>query len=211
MVRAAVSLQAVAERLQGEDLLLEALDLEDMAVSGVSQDSRDVQPGDLFLCWKGLEYDAHAFLHRAADAGAVAAVVETLNDGVGLPQLQVSDGRRGAALASDEVLGSPWKSLFLGGVTGTNGKTTTCVLARHLLSSRGTAQSVGTLGLLDEDGKVVPETEGLTTPGPVQTTRSGGFRPAKNASAERTSRSPSRVNNVALFPDVPRSCAKRYI
>jgi UDP-N-acetylmuramoyl-L-alanyl-D-glutamate--2,6-diaminopimelate ligase len=166
-----VSLQAVAERLQGEGLLLEALDLGDVSVTGVSQDSREVLPGDLFLCWKGLEHDAHEFIKEAANAGAAAAVVETLNHRVGIPQLCVADGRKGAALASDEVLGSPWKRLFLGGVTGTNGKTTTCVLARHLLTTRGPARTVGTLGLVEEGGEVVPGTEGLTTPGPVQTTR----------------------------------------
>ena len=53
------------------------------------------------------------------------------------------------------------------GVTGTNGKTTTTLLAQHLLGSRGASAAVGTLGLIEPDGSVRDGTEGLTTPGPV--------------------------------------------
>ena len=42
----------------------------------------------------------------------------------------------------------PSSDLFLAGVTGTNGKTTTTVLARHLLRARGPSAAIGTLGLL---------------------------------------------------------------
>ncbi|MBT8396411.1 MAG: UDP-N-acetylmuramoyl-L-alanyl-D-glutamate--2,6-diaminopimelate ligase, partial [Gemmatimonadetes bacterium] len=62
----------------------------------------------------------------------------------------------------------PWTDLNLAGVTGTNGKTTVAVLARHLLGGIGPARAFGTLGLVEENGKVRPGTEGLTTPGPVQ-------------------------------------------
>jgi UDP-N-acetylmuramoyl-L-alanyl-D-glutamate--2,6-diaminopimelate ligase len=169
MGRPSLPLRVVADRLQEEGLLLGAIGLGDLTITGVTQDSRQVSPGDLFLCWRGIEHDAHGFLARAAEAGAVAAVVERFQEGIDLPQLQVEDGRRGAAVAADLVLGSPWKSIFLAGVTGTNGKTTTCVLARHLLGESGPVRAVGTLGLVGEDGMVLPGTEGLTTPGPVQT------------------------------------------
>jgi UDP-N-acetylmuramoyl-L-alanyl-D-glutamate--2,6-diaminopimelate ligase len=65
-------------------------------------------------------------------------------------------------------MGSPWRDLFFGAVTGTNGKTTTAVLARHLLQARGDTVAIGTLGLVERSGGVRPGTEGLTTPGPVQ-------------------------------------------
>jgi UDP-N-acetylmuramoyl-L-alanyl-D-glutamate--2,6-diaminopimelate ligase len=117
---------------------------------------------------KGSEHDGHAFLSQAAAAGAVAAVVEQRVPEVAVPQLQVLDGRLGAALAADTVFGSPWTGLFLAGITGTNGKTTTAFLARHLLQQRGPARALGTLGLVEESGAVRPGTEGLTTPGPVE-------------------------------------------
>jgi UDP-N-acetylmuramoyl-L-alanyl-D-glutamate--2,6-diaminopimelate ligase len=53
-------------------------------------------------------------------------------------------------------------------VTGTNGKTTTTALIRHLLNARGTAASIGTIGALDGTGAAIPSTAGsLTTPGPI--------------------------------------------
>jgi UDP-N-acetylmuramoyl-L-alanyl-D-glutamate--2,6-diaminopimelate ligase len=79
----------------------------------------------------------------------------------------VSDGRRAAALAADWMMGSPSLELFAVGVTGTNGKTTTSLLARHLLAPDMSTAVIGTLGVVDADG-VRPGTEGLTTPGPVQ-------------------------------------------
>lgn len=161
-------LGAVARRLREAGLLLTTSGSQDVTVSGVCQDSRLVTPGDLFLAWKGSEHDAHEFLPRAAEAGAVAAVVERLAPGLPLAQLQVTDGRLAAALAADTVFGSPWRDLFLVGVTGTNGKTTSAVLARHLLQRKGPARALGTLGLVEESGSVRPGSEGLTTPGPVQ-------------------------------------------
>jgi UDP-N-acetylmuramoyl-L-alanyl-D-glutamate--2,6-diaminopimelate ligase len=164
-------LQAVAQRLRDAQLLLDVRGPLDVLVEGVCQDSRAVSPGDLFLAWKGVEHDAHAYLSQAVAAGAVAAVVERMTLGLEVPQLQARNGRLAAALAADHVMGSPGEALFLGGVTGTNGKTTTAVLARHLLQGRGPTAAVGTLGLVETGGEVRRGTEGLTTPGPVQISR----------------------------------------
>lgn len=168
MTREAVSLTSVTEVLRTAGLVEEIHGREDVAIMGVTQDSRDVEPGDLFLAWAGDRFDAHDFVGAAAETGAVAAVVERPVADATIPQLQVSNGRRSAALAADVVMGSPWKSLFTVGVTGTNGKTTTALLARHLLAGQGRAAAVGTLGLVDADGEVRPGSEGLTTPGPVK-------------------------------------------
>lgn len=162
------SLRALSEVLRAHDLLVEVHGSEDVAVSGVSQDSRSISPGDLFLAWSGTAHDAHEFVGAAADAGAVAAMVERRLDGLAIPQLVVRDGRLAGALLADAVLGSPWQDLHAVAVTGTNGKTTTALLTRHLLSRAGSAAAIGTLGLVDADGAVRSGTEGLTTPGPVQ-------------------------------------------
>lgn len=168
MSREAVSLASVTEVLRAAGLIQEVHGREDVALYGVTQDSRDVEPGDLFLAWKGDQHDAHDFVSTAAETGAVAAVVERPVTDAKIPQLQVSNGRRSAALAADVVMGSPWKSLFTVGVTGTNGKTTTALLARHILTAHGPSAAMGTLGLVDADGAVRPGSEGLTTPGPVK-------------------------------------------
>jgi UDP-N-acetylmuramoyl-L-alanyl-D-glutamate--2,6-diaminopimelate ligase len=166
MTERSLTLHALGEVLRSAGLLTELHGPGDVVVSGVSQDSRSVRPGDLFLAWAGTAADAHDFLPAAEAAGAVAAVVERRVD-ARIPQLVVDDGRRAAAIAAQAVLGTPARDLFLVGITGTNGKTTTAMLARHLLAIKGPAAAVGTLGVVDGDG-VWPGSEGLTTPGPVQ-------------------------------------------
>ncbi len=167
MAERATSLRDVAAVLRAHELLLEHRGTEDVAVKGVSQDSRTVRPGDVFLAWEGSTHDAHDFVAEAARRGAVAAVVERFVDAAEIPQLRVRDGRLAAALAARAVMGAPDTRLFTVGVTGTNGKTTTTLLARHLLARRGPAAAIGTLGVVDDEG-VRPGTEALTTPGPVQ-------------------------------------------
>jgi len=168
MVSAGFTLERVAQRLREARILLSVQGPQDVPVTGVSQDSRQVSAGDLFLAWKGVDHDAHDYVAPAVEAGAVAAVVEHFLPELAVSQLQVKDGRLAGALAADSVLGSPWTGLFLTGVTGTNGKTTVAVLARHLLEQKGPARALGTLGLVEERGTVRAGTEGLTTPGPVQ-------------------------------------------
>jgi UDP-N-acetylmuramoyl-L-alanyl-D-glutamate--2,6-diaminopimelate ligase len=102
----------------------------------------------------------------AAEAGRCGGLVERPVD-VDIPQVVVTEGRSAAALAADEVMGRPGRALLLAGVTGTNGKTTTVWLLRHLLSRRYATASLGTVGAVLRDGVPLPGTESLTTPGPV--------------------------------------------
>lgn len=138
----------------------------DPALSGVSADSRIVTTGDLFCAWGGTHYDSHEFVPAAAAAGAVAALVER-PVGAAIPQVVVAEGRAAAALAADEITGRPAEAMVLAGVTGTNGKTTTVWILRHLFSGRWATASLGTVGAVMEGGVPLPGTEGLTTPGPV--------------------------------------------
>ena len=167
MARPSAALQVVTAALRTAGLIETIHGSNDVEITGVTQDSRTVEPGNLFLAWTGSVWDAHAFVAQAAEMGAAAAVVERYVPEAGITQVQVSDGRLAAALAADAVLGSPWASLFTVGVTGTNGKTTTTSLTQHILGSRGASAAVGTLGLVQPDGSVREGTEGLTTPGPV--------------------------------------------
>jgi UDP-N-acetylmuramoyl-L-alanyl-D-glutamate--2,6-diaminopimelate ligase len=130
-----------------------------------------VQPGTLFCAIRGTTADSHRFLPDVASRGAVAALVERPASEVRLPQVQVADGRLAAAFAAGEVWKDPWNELSLVGITGTNGKTTTAAILRYLLAQRAPAASVGTLGVIGPDGHVVPGSEALTTPGPVDTAR----------------------------------------
>lgn len=161
----AVPLSRVLERLRTEDLVVSVPDA-DPALSGVAADSRLVTTGDLFCAWAGTHYDSHEFVPAAAAAGAAAALVER-PVGSSLPQVVVRAGRQAAALAADEVAGRPAREMVLAGVTGTNGKTTTVWILRHLMAARWVTASLGTVGAVMEGGVPLPGSEGLTTPGPV--------------------------------------------
>ena len=138
-------------------------------------DSRRVTAGAAFIAVKGAAQDGHAWLGKAKEQGAVLALVEdaAAAEAVGLPYVQVRDGRRAAALSSAAFHGWPARELTLVGVTGTNGKTTTVGLLRHLFDAPETpAASIGTLGvLLGSAGTPMPGGSGLTTPGPVELQR----------------------------------------
>ncbi len=138
----------------------------DIAVTGISDDSRRVKAGELFCAIRGHVQDGHRFLKDAAEAGAVAALVEEPDDSLELPQFKVADSRRAAAVAAHVVYGDPSAELKLVGVTGTNGKTTTVHLIWHILSRRGPSGSLGTLGVRAPGGATVPAP--LTTLGPVE-------------------------------------------
>ncbi len=165
-----VRLSDVVGRLEENGLLVAAPDA-DPILRGISDDSRRTAQGDLFCAWAGVTSDAHGFVPAAERAGAAAALVERTVEGVRLPQVVVQDGRRAAAIGAALLFGDPQDALKLVAVTGTNGKTTTVWLLRHLLGLRWAAASIGTLGTIMDDGSVLPGSEALTTPGPVDTAR----------------------------------------
>jgi UDP-N-acetylmuramoyl-L-alanyl-D-glutamate--2,6-diaminopimelate ligase len=169
------TLGAVEARLAREELLAGESRLSDGHAArelwDVTADSRLVRVGALFCAWKGTENDSHRFLPQVFEAGAAGTIVEQCIEDIPTPQLCVTDGRLGAAYAAAEFFGDPWEKMTLVGVTGTNGKTTTAAMLRHLLAEEGPAAYIGTLGAIGADGEVVPGTEGLTTPGPVEAAR----------------------------------------
>jgi UDP-N-acetylmuramoyl-L-alanyl-D-glutamate--2,6-diaminopimelate ligase len=156
----------VLARLESAGLLQGPGPTVDLAVTGISADSRHVGAGDLYCAIRGYVHDGHDYLSEAEAAGAVAALVEDPRAELDLLQIQVSDGRRAAALAAQVVFGEPAAGLRLVGVTGTNGKTTTVHLARHVLARRFASGSIGTLGTVNASG--ARQATSLTTPGPVE-------------------------------------------
>lgn len=163
-----IPLARVAERLAAAGALAPGADVPgEVEVMMVRYDSRTVREGDLFVAWRGEEHDGHHFVSEAVGRGAVAVLVEAPLPCLPVPQVVVRDGRLAAALAADELFESPCRHLFVYAVTGTNGKTTTTLLARHLLAAGGPSVAMGTLGYVNADGEVRRRGDRLTTPGPV--------------------------------------------
>jgi UDP-N-acetylmuramoyl-tripeptide--D-alanyl-D-alanine ligase len=106
----------------------------DVRFHSVSTDTRTIQPGDLFVALSGPNFNAHHFVDRAVERGAVAAMVSELQSS-DLPQLQVKDTRIGLGR-----LAAFWRDRFeapLVAITGSNGKTTVKELLTAILATRG--------------------------------------------------------------------------
>ena len=137
------------------------------AFTGLTTDSRSAGPGVLFVAVRGSRSDGHRFVADAVARGAAGLVVERPVEAPA-PQIVVHDGRRAALALARAWYDDPAAAMTLVGITGTNGKTTTTGLVRHLLNTDGATGSIGTLGAFDGAGNAVPSTAGsLTTPGPV--------------------------------------------
>jgi UDP-N-acetylmuramoyl-L-alanyl-D-glutamate--2,6-diaminopimelate ligase len=135
--------------------------------SGIGVDSRTIRPGMLYLALRGSQADGHRFVADAVRRGAGAVLVETPQQS-GVPEIVVRDSQRAAVALGGAWHGHPARALTLIGVTGTNGKTTTTGLIRHLFNDAAAAGSVGTLGAFDGHGEAISSTAGsLTTPGPI--------------------------------------------
>ena len=163
------SLRVVIDALARAGVLIEAppADVGGLEITGLTADARRLQRGMLFCAVRGAVLDGHQFVKDAAARGAAAALVET-RQAVAIPQIVVRNGRRAAALAAEAWYGRPAQRLQLVGVTGTNGKTTSVILLRHVLSALWPMGAIGTLGCFDPGGNSVESEAGnLTTPGPI--------------------------------------------
>src|SRR5690242_8095709 len=130
-------------------------------IRDLAYDSRRVGPGTLLFCFPGEKTDGHDFAPAAVEAGAAALVVERLLD-LDVPQAEVGDARAAMAPIAAAFHGDPTSELTVVGITGTNGKTTTAFLVRHLLESAGS--QCGLLGTVQQVvGGQVEEVE-RTTP-----------------------------------------------
>ena len=167
-----VRTELIARALDDAGLLVERRGALPESIADITDDSRAVGARALFVAVRGTERDGHDYLPNAANAGASMAIVQDASR-TDLPALVVSDGRRAAAVAASAFFGWPAREMQLVGVTGTNGKTTTVNMLRHLLDDGNTAASIGTLGvLIGQAGEVLGAHDGeLTTPGPIDLQR----------------------------------------
>jgi UDP-N-acetylmuramoyl-L-alanyl-D-glutamate--2,6-diaminopimelate ligase len=158
-------------RMRLDDLLdgLSVLDMREvypeMEVNSVTCDSRRVTPGCAFVAVPGTRTDGHDFIPQALSSGATVVIQSRPIEPTAVGSLvRVHDTREAYALLSARLAGNPSQRLRVIGVTGTNGKTSTTLLARFLLNRGGyRAAALGTLGLLRHDATEF-EQRGLTTP-----------------------------------------------
>jgi UDP-N-acetylmuramoyl-L-alanyl-D-glutamate--2,6-diaminopimelate ligase len=136
-------------------------------IRSIAADSREVEPGALFVAVCGGRVDGHDYLGEAAARGAAAAVVEREPAGAPpLPLLRVRDSRRALAELAAAWYGNPADAMSLVGITGTMGKTSTLAFLESVLRAAGQREgSVGSLGV--RHGGCSLESTGYTVPAPL--------------------------------------------
>jgi UDP-N-acetylmuramoyl-L-alanyl-D-glutamate--2,6-diaminopimelate ligase len=132
-------------RLKESDLLETVSGDPSRDVRGLTMDSRRVTPGDLFACVPGQARDGHDFAGAAVAGGATALLTERTVD-LDVVQIVVRSVRRALGPVADAFFEHPSRALTVVGVTGTNGKTTTCALLQGVFATHGwVTETIGTL------------------------------------------------------------------
>ncbi len=129
---------------------------DDPVIRGITYDSRQVSPGDLFVALVGAVSDGHDYLVAALELGAAALLVEDAARaesalaavGQRVPAIAVPDSRRAMAPIAARFFGEPADELTLVGITGTNGKTSTSYLVESILTRADLATGlIGTVAI----------------------------------------------------------------
>ena len=133
------------ELLHGLDVLELHAD-EDLDITGVQYDSRQATSGDLFVAISGFQTDGHRYIPKAMENGAVCVVCEKKPE-TDIAYVLVPDARAALAALGANWFGHPSDSMCMIGITGTNGKTTSTYLLKHVLEKTLGAK-VGLIGTI---------------------------------------------------------------
>lgn len=149
-----------------EILPVESPTLAELSITGLTADSRSVEPGFLFAALAGSHVDGAQFAAEAVrrGAGAILASHSADIDVAGTPVLRVADPRLALSLVSARYFSEQPRTMVA--VTGTSGKTSVAAFVRQIWSHNGkAAASIGTTGIVAPGRDVYGS---LTTPDPVE-------------------------------------------
>lgn len=130
----------------------------DVAVTSITEDSRRVTAGSVFVAVSGEHQDGHDYASTAVEAGAIAVIGNRLRtaEWSGVPYFHHDQPRKALGIIAHALAGDPTHDMTVIGVTGTNGKSSTVLLTQRILRDTGQrAACFGTLGY-DVGGTVAP-------------------------------------------------------
>lgn len=163
----------LVDLISGEAVRVVQGDPEAIRVCDLTEDSRTAVPGSLFVARRGLKSDGRAFVLSAVEAGATCVLTDDPAAASGLGEhvgvLIAEDVPLVCARFAERFFGNPSSSLFLIGVTGTNGKTSVSHIVHHLLNAaRVRCGLIGTVTIDDGRGPARAE---MTTPPAIEISR----------------------------------------
>ena len=129
--------------LEKVEIVTIAVDL-DIEVHGISYDTRKLCAGEAFVAVRGYKSDGHQYIEEAVSKAAACIVCEKAPE-TQVPHIIVKDSRKALAAISAAWFGYPAEKLISVGITGTNGKTTTATMLKHVIE-KCTNEKVGLIG-----------------------------------------------------------------
>lgn len=143
----------------------------DVTIDMVFNDSRRVKPGAVFCAIAGEKFDGHQFIAQAIEAGAAMIIHERplSHRASDVVHWRVEDGYSAYAAACEIIAGNPAATLKLIGITGTNGKTSSAFLIKHILERSGKTAGLISTVRYDDGDESRPAARTTPEPGELQT------------------------------------------
>ena len=118
----------------------------ELDVVGISNNSEDIKPGEVFIAIRGEKFDGHNFIEDAIKNGAIIAIGERRIEKE-FPYVEVSNSKIAYGIVCMNFYNNPFKDITVIGITGTNGKGTTASIIGKILEGLG--ENVGVIGTLE--------------------------------------------------------------
>lgn len=140
----------------------------DKEVLGITMDSRQVNPGYVFVAVKGSSVDGHGYIEQSIEKGASVIICEELPAHLNkaVTYVVVNNSAVALGIAASNFFGNPSEKLILVGITGTNGKTTVATLLFNLFRELGYPSGLLSTVHNRINDQVIPATH--TTPDAVK-------------------------------------------
>ena len=128
-------------------------ELNNVNISHITHNSKEVQNGALFIALSGCNTDGNNYINEAIQNGAYAIVSELESNECSIPYIEVNNSRKIMSEISNNFYRKCNKDIKIIGVTGTNGKTSICQIINHILNDNQIKScTIGTLGLINKNG-----------------------------------------------------------